>query len=73
LWTYNLQEVNIRCHICNVELDTNEIQLDPRDGKYLPCPTCQSVIEEAVNESEEDSSWLDELKESLDDFLGGDS
>lgn len=42
----------MRCHICDQPLDNP--RLDPRDGSYQPCTTCQEHIDDALSDFEEE-------------------
>lgn len=47
----------MRCHICDSQDDS--ISIDPRDGKYRPCSTCQNVIQDSlVSQEEEDAVFI---------------
>ena len=41
-----------RCHICDNKLDI--VETDERDGRIKPCENCQTEIDDAVYEMDEE-------------------
>jgi len=55
----------VKCFICDRELGL--VRIDSRDGKARPCPICEEVIAETVDDydrEQRDSEFIEDLTQT---------
>lgn len=43
----------MRCYICDIQLDPDEVREDKHTGEFMPCAKCTRESNNSLNEMEE--------------------
>lgn len=52
----------MRCHICDVELKTDEIKVHPQIKEFEPCGTCLQIISEVFEDGPDEEEITKQLE-----------